>query len=168
MTKLAPNISHFMNTNGLNSLIKRKSPHSLQDREYWRCPAESQMDLLFSPEMPPPGTHYSGSWDGPETQPASSDGLLWSSVGKQAKGKRRTSKDSDPWGVTALSQNQQMSLGQTRRGSAQQLTRTLALTWGVAASSEKSSDPTVGEPDGWELTERAQQALLVSEHIKAT
>lgn len=108
------------------------------------------------------------SRDGPGTQPASSDGLLWSSVGKQAKGKRCTSKASDAWGVTAPSQNQQMSLGQTRRGSAQQLTLTLALTWGVAASSEKSNDPTVDEPDGWELTERAQQGLLVNEHIKVT
>lgn len=60
MTKLAPNINHSKKTNGLNSLIKRKSPYTLQDREHWWCPVESQMDLLFSPEMPPPGTHSSG------------------------------------------------------------------------------------------------------------
>lgn len=67
MTKLALNISHSMNTNGLNSLIKRESPHSLQGRERWQCPAETQVDLPFSPEMPPPGTHSSGLTDGPET-----------------------------------------------------------------------------------------------------
>ena len=61
MTKLAPDISLSMNTNGLNSLLKEKAFQcSLQGRELWQYPTESHVNLLFSPEMPPLGIHSSG------------------------------------------------------------------------------------------------------------
>lgn len=94
--------------------------------------------------------------------------FAWSSVGKQAKGKKHTSKDSGsgPWGVCDPSQNQQVSLGQTRQGSCCFFLTPLQQ-WGCCLFWEVQWPNS--EWARWSRSWlRAQWGLLVSRHVKVT